>query len=80
MLGITVNFVMIDQRPVHAAPALRGVAEALPFEDDTFDAAMALLTVHHWPDAVAGLREMRRVTQGPVIVFGFDRTDILWRW
>ena len=41
---------MIAQRPPGAAPAVRASAEALPFEDDSFDAAMAVLTVHHWPD------------------------------
>ena len=41
---------MIRQRPVGAAPAVQGVAEALPFPDQSFDAAMAVLTVHHWTD------------------------------
>ncbi len=63
---------MRAQRPVHAVPALHGVAEHLPFDDDSFDAAMATLTVHQWPDMRAGLREMRRVTRGPVVVLTFD--------
>lgn len=63
---------MVEQRPVGAAPAVRAVAGALPFADGCFDAAMALLTVHHWPDPIAGLRELRRVTVGPVVVFTFD--------
>ena len=64
---------MIHQRPSEASRlVIRGVAGALPFPDDSFDAAMALLTVHHWPDPAAGLREMRRVATGPVVVFTFD--------
>jgi SAM-dependent methyltransferase len=41
----------------------RAVAEALPFEDDTFDAALAQLVVHFMADPVVGLREMARVTR-----------------
>jgi SAM-dependent methyltransferase len=48
------------------------VAGALPFPDDAFDAVMATVTVHQWPDAEAGVREMRRVARGPVIVLTFD--------
>ncbi len=53
--------VMIDQRSEGAAPCVQGVAEALPFASDTFDATMGVLTMHHWPDRVAGLREAARV-------------------
>lgn len=63
---------MRAQRPVHAVPALHGVAEHLPFDDGSFDAAMAMVTVHQWRDARAGLREMRRVARGPVVVLTFD--------
>ena len=63
---------MIRQRSAGCPPAIRAVASHLPFEDGTFGAAMALLTVHHWPDPQAGLRELRRVTDGPIIVFTFD--------
>jgi SAM-dependent methyltransferase len=63
---------MRAQRPAGAAPAIAASAEALPLDDDAFDAAMAMLTVHHWPDRVRGLREMRRVAKGPVLVFTFD--------
>jgi SAM-dependent methyltransferase len=63
---------MIRQRPAAAAPAIRGVAEDLPFADNSFDAAMAVLTVHHWSDKAKGLAEMRRVARGPVAVVTFD--------
>jgi len=64
---------MLDQRDPAAAPPVRAVAERLPFRDDTFDGSMAILTVHHWSDPLAGLAEVRRVTRGPVVVFTFDR-------
>jgi SAM-dependent methyltransferase len=64
---------MIEQRrPSARSLVVRGMAGELPFPDRSFDAAMALLTLHHWPDPAAGLREMRRVTTGPVVVFTFD--------
>lgn len=59
---------MIDQRPASAAAAVQGVAGALPFPDRSFDAALAILTVHHWPDAALGLAEMRRVAARQVVV------------
>jgi SAM-dependent methyltransferase len=59
---------MIAQRPRDAAPAVRGAAEALPFVDGAFDAAMAILTVHHWTDAAAGFAELRRVARRHVVV------------
>lgn len=63
---------MICQRKPFAAPAVQGHAEALPFPDNSFDAATAILTVHHWTDKARGLREMRRVARGRVIVLTFD--------
>ena len=63
---------MIGQRGRAAAPVVRGHAETLPFSDKTFDASMAVLTVHHWADQAEGLRELRRVTRGPVVVVTFD--------
>ena len=59
---------MIAQRPRDGAPAVRGVGGALPFRDGAFDAAMAVLTVHHWPDIAAGIAEMRRTAKRQVIV------------
>ena len=72
VVALEPSTVMRAQRPAHAVPALHGVAEHLPFDDRSFDAAMATLTVHQWPDVRAGLREMRRVTRGPVVVLTFD--------
>jgi ubiquinone/menaquinone biosynthesis C-methylase UbiE len=58
---------MVDQRPPGAAPAARGTAESLPFRDDSFDASLALMTVHHWPDPARGLAELQRVSRRQVI-------------
>jgi SAM-dependent methyltransferase len=63
--------VMLAQRPPEAAPAIQGSAEALPFEDASFDAAMAVLTLHHWSDWRAGLEELRRVARR-VVVLSWD--------
>ena len=60
--------VMRAQRPAGAAPCVAAAAESLPFEDQSFDAAMAFSTVHHWQDPIAGLREMRRVARRVVVV------------
>jgi SAM-dependent methyltransferase len=54
---------MRGQRPAGAAQCLAAAAESLPFEDQSFDAAMAVSTVHHWQDPIGGLREMRRVAR-----------------
>jgi SAM-dependent methyltransferase len=72
--------VMIDQRPESAAPAVQATAEALPFEDGSFDAAMAVITVHHWPDLGAGLAEMVRVARERVVVLSFDGPALGEMW
>ncbi len=69
---------MRAQRPAGAAPCVAAAAESLPFEDQSFDAAMAVSTVHHWQDPIAGLREMRRVARR-VVVFTHDTSDAGWR-
>ncbi|TML93654.1 MAG: class I SAM-dependent methyltransferase [Actinobacteria bacterium] len=66
--------VMIDQRAVDAAPVVQAVAEALPFPDQCFDAALATFTVHHWQDSATGLRELERVARRQVILT-FDQGD-----
>jgi SAM-dependent methyltransferase len=69
--------VMRAQRPAGAAPCVAAGAQSLPFEDQSFDAAMAFATVHHWPDPIAGLREMRRVARR-VVVFTHATEDAEW--
>jgi SAM-dependent methyltransferase len=63
---------MIAQRPPDAAPVVRAEAEQLPFADDSFDAAMAILTIHHWRDVPRGLAEMTRVARKRVVVVTYD--------
>lgn len=65
---------MRAQRPAHLSVAVNATADQLPFDDDAFDASMASVTVHQWPDLGAGLGEMRRVTRGPVVILTFDPT------
>ncbi|MFC0530541.1 MerR family transcriptional regulator [Phytohabitans kaempferiae] len=69
--------VMRAQRPAGAAPCVAAAAESLPFEDQSFDAAMAVSTVHHWADPVAGLREMRRVARR-MVVLTYDADETGW--
>jgi ubiquinone/menaquinone biosynthesis C-methylase UbiE len=49
---------MIGKRSPAAAEAIQASAGDLPFADKSFDASMAILTIHHWPDKAAGLSEM----------------------
>ncbi len=69
--------IMRAQRPAGAARCVAAVAAQLPFEDQSFDAAMAFATAHHWPDPIAGLREMQRVARR-VVVFTCDTNDRSW--
>ncbi len=62
---------MIDQHP-RADQVVQASAEALPFEDKSFDASLAVLTVHHWQDQAAGMRELLRVTRNRVVLLTFD--------
>ncbi|WOF23626.1 methyltransferase domain-containing protein [Microbacterium betulae] len=71
---------MRAQRPASLATAIDATAEALPFADDAFDAALASFTVHQRSDLRAGLRELRRVTTGPVVVLTCDPTALDRFW
>jgi SAM-dependent methyltransferase len=61
-------------------PAINAKADHLPFDDHAFDASMAMVTVHHWPDIDKGLKELRRVTKNQVIIMSFDpgQLDNFW--
>ena len=76
--AVETSALMRAQRPAGAAPCVAASAESLPFENQSFDAAMAVATVHHWQDPIAGLREMRRVARR-VVVFTFDGSETAWR-
>ena len=71
---------MRAQRPAHLSRAINAVAGALPFDDKSFDAAMATFTVHQWPDLAAGLAEMRRVTRGSIIILSCDPDELNRFW
>lgn len=70
---------MVAQRPP-SRPALIGRAEALPLEDDCADAAMTVLSVHHWSDLEAGLLEMMRVARDRVLVVTLDPEVMKRSW
>ena len=71
---------MRSQRLVCRAPAIDAVAERLPLDDEAVDAVMAIITLQHWSDPVAGLREMRRVARDRVIVLTFDVGVVAESW
>jgi SAM-dependent methyltransferase len=71
VVAVEPSLIMLRQRGTGAAPAVRAVAERLPFADRAFDAAMACLSDHHWSDRAGGLKELRRVARRAV-VFQWD--------
>lgn len=81
VLAVEPSDEMIKQRPPHAAPCIRAAAERLPLVDQSFDAAMGILTIHHWSDPVAGLRELVRVARR-VVLFAYEPTihTTFWLW
>ena len=79
LVAIEPSWQMILQRSIGAAPVVRAVAEALPFRADTFEVAMAVLTLHHWTSWRTGLAEMKRVAKRVVLlVFDVDVLDGFW--
>ncbi len=73
VVAIEPSEVMIRQRPPDRVPAIQATAGALPLIDDAVDAAMAMVTIHHWDaEREAGVRELRRVARGPVAIFTYD--------
>lgn len=80
LVAVEPSAAMRAQRPPDAVPAIDAHAENLPFDDEAFDAAMALVTVHQWKDLSRGLGELRRVTRGPVVVMCFDNEALDGFW
>lgn len=80
VVAVEPSAVMIAQRAPGAAPAVQASAEALPFPDDSFDAALAVLTMHHWSDWRAGIAELRRVARERVVMLTFDPAYISRYW
>src|SRR4051794_11927895 len=79
LVAVEPSEVMIAQRPEGAAPVVRAHAEELPFGDDSFDAAMAVLSDHHWADHERGLAELRRVARR-VVLFTWDPATARETW
>jgi len=71
VLAVEPSDVMIAQRPARAAPCLRGTAEVLPLADKSVDAAMGVLTFHHWTDQARGLAEMARVARKRIVLLSW---------
>jgi hypothetical protein len=81
VIAIEPSDVMAAQRPRTLAPALRGTARELPLRDGAVDAAMAILTIHHWDEhCERGVRELRRVARGPVVILTYDAEVAAEMW
>jgi SAM-dependent methyltransferase len=80
VVAVEPSFTMIGQRSPGAAPCVQGRAEHLPFRDGAFDAALAVLTLHHWTDRDAGLAELARVSRRRVVILTWDPAadDAFW--
>lgn len=68
VIALERSHVMIRLRPSDTAPVVYGSAMSLPFADNSFDAAMAILTIHHWPDRDLGFGEMKRIARKCVVL------------
>jgi SAM-dependent methyltransferase len=77
VIAVEPSEVMLSQRAGRSAPAIRAVGEWLPVRDRAFDVALAVLTIHHWPDPIAGLRELQRVASRQVILH-FEPDYAFW--
>jgi SAM-dependent methyltransferase len=80
VVAVEPSAVMRAQRAPGSAPVHDATAEQLPFDDDSFDAAMAVLSDHHWKDQPRGLAEMRRVARRTVVLFSWDPAHVLDSW
>lgn len=72
VVAVELSREMIRQRPTGAAPVVQASATALPFRAGAFDAALAVLSVHHWPDRAKGLAELRRVARDRVVILTWE--------
>jgi SAM-dependent methyltransferase len=80
VVAVEPSSIMIAGRPAGAAACVRGTAEALPLRDRSVDAALAVLTVHHWTDVEAGIAELRRVARRRVVILTWDQTVLREFW
>lgn len=68
LIAIEPSREMRAQRGAGSAPCIAGQVESLPFDDQSFDVVMAVLTVHHWADLDTGIRELLRVAHRFAVV------------
>jgi ubiquinone/menaquinone biosynthesis C-methylase UbiE len=72
IMGIDPSKAMVEQAARRNAAAItagavvlrQGTVASMPFADDAFDTVLAINSMQVWPDALAGLREIRRVLAG----------------
>jgi SAM-dependent methyltransferase len=80
VVAVEPSELMIAQRPPHAARVVQAHAELLPFKDASFDAAMAVLSVHHWDDLEQGIAELRRVARSTIVILTLDPEAVARTW
>ena len=81
VVAVEPSTIMRQQRlDRNKVPAINAKADNLPFDSNSFDASMAMITVHHWHDMDKGLKELRRVTKHQVVIMTFDpkQLDNFW--
>lgn len=79
VVAVEPSRVMIAQRTSRRAPAVQAVAEWLPFANNSFDAVLGVLTLHHWRDQSRGLSECARVAREVVVFLTWDPAcDDFW--
>jgi SAM-dependent methyltransferase len=81
VVAVEPSVVMRQQRlSNNKIPAINAKGDNLPFDDNSFDATMAMVTIHHWPDMDKGLKELRRVTKEQIIIMTFDPAALDHFW
>ncbi|KIA65978.1 class I SAM-dependent methyltransferase [Nocardia vulneris] len=80
VLAVEPSRVMIAQRPSGAAAAVRAAAEQLPIRTGAVDAALAVLTIHHWTDLERGIAEMIRVARRRIVILTWDHAVFRQFW
>ncbi|MGH3329397.1 MAG: methyltransferase domain-containing protein [Streptomycetales bacterium] len=80
VVAVEPSSVMIAQRPAGSAACVRAIAEALPLRDNCVDAALAVLTTHHWTDLAVGITELRRVARRRIVILACDQSVFREFW
>lgn len=78
VVAVEPSLAMVRQRGTGSAPVVRASAMHLPFPDRSFGAALAVLTVHHWPDLQQGLAELDRVARQRRVILTHDPSASFW--